>query len=82
MSSVVIIESERYDETLRLAGDEDCGVSMDCRLCDRGGLPIAYLLTYAGDTTYAGNDDVQRVLTITALIDAGQQHLWQQHPTA
>jgi hypothetical protein len=79
MTSTVIVESERYDETLRLVGDEDCGVSVDCKLCDRRGLPIAYLLTYDGDTTYAGNADVQRVHTITALIDAGQQHLWQLH---
>jgi hypothetical protein len=38
-----------------LQGDEDCGVGMVCLLCDRGGLPIAYLTT-AGDRTYEGTD--------------------------
>ena len=30
------------DDVMRLVGDEDCGVGIDCRICDRGGAPIAY----------------------------------------
>lgn len=60
------------DDVMRLVGDEDCGVGVDCRVCDRGGAPIAY---YAGidDRAYEGTD-VEVVHTITALIEAGQHH--------
>lgn len=80
MTTVVIVSSKRFDETFRLVGDEDTGVGVDCRRCDRGGLPIAYLLTYPDDRTYADADDVQLVHTITELINAAQQHMWRRHP--
>ena len=80
MSALVIVDTTQYDQAMRLVGDEDTGVSLDCRLCDRGGLPIAYLLTYPDDPTYAKVDDVLRVQSITQLIDGGQQHLWARHP--
>ena len=77
MTSTVIAEAKRYDEVMRLVGDEDCGVGLDCRLCDRGGAPIAY---YVGidDRAYEGTD-VVIVHTVTALIDVGQRHLWERH---
>lgn len=60
------------DDVMRLSGDEDCGVGIDCRVCDRGGAPIAYY-TGIDDRTYEGTD-VEIVHTITALIEAGQRH--------
>lgn len=75
---LVIRQPARYDETFRLVGDEDCGVGLDCRLCDRGGAPIAYL-THPDDRAYAGTD-VQVVHTITPLLAAGEAHLFQAHP--
>lgn len=62
---------DRLDEVMSLAGDEDCGVGMNCRICDRGGAPIAY---YAGISPAYLDTDVVLVDTITALIDAGQRH--------
>lgn len=78
--NLFIWDVDRYNETLRLVGDEDTGVSMDCRLCDRGGLPIAYLLTSVDDDGYIDNEDVLRVGTITELINAGQRHHQDRHP--
>lgn len=78
MTSTVIVNSERYDETLRLVGDEETGVGLDCRLCDRGGAPVAYYPPHPGDCAYEGTD-VQAVQSITALIEAGQQHLGERH---
>jgi hypothetical protein len=69
---------KRLDQVLRLSGDEDCGVGLDCRLCDRGGAPIAYY-SWPGDRTYEGTD-VVRVQTITALLSAGREHLHLRHP--
>jgi hypothetical protein len=66
-----------FDQAFRVAGDEDGGVGLDCRLCDRGGAPIAYY-SWPDDRTYEGTD-VVRVSTISALLDAGQQHLAQRH---
>lgn len=65
------------DDTFRLSGDEDCGVGLDCRLCDRGGAPIAY---YVGidDSAYEGTDVIV-VRTIADLLGAGEQHRNERH---
>ncbi len=61
------------DAAYWLAGDEDCGVGLHCRTCDRGGSPVAY---YPGLTSpYEDRADVATVDTIAALLDAGRQHL-------
>jgi hypothetical protein len=69
------MDALRLDEHLWLSGDEDCGVGINCRICDRGGAPVAY---YEGISTgvYAGAD-VETVSTISALISAGERHLAQ-----
>lgn len=74
------LDTKRYDEFFRLVGDEDCGVGLDCRLCDRGGAPIAYYpgISQPYPTTVA--PDVIPADTISALFEAGQQHLWDRHP--
>jgi hypothetical protein len=65
------------DEAYWLSGDEDTGVGLQCRLCDRGGLPVAY---YCGiSTAYEDRADVASVNTIAALLDAGRRHLAEQH---
>lgn len=65
------------DERLWLQGDEDCGVGLQCRTCDRGGAPIAYHL--GGGNGYPEDSDVVNVDSITALFDAGRQHLVERH---
>lgn len=69
----------RLNEVMRLVGDEDCGVGLDCRLCDRGGAPVAYYQHPADHFGYEGTD-VVRVHTIMALLYAGQRHLDDIHP--
>lgn len=65
------------DANCWLAGDEDGGVGIHCRICDTGGAPIAYL---GWDNTYANVPEVRHVGTsITALIDAGVHHLTIRH---
>lgn len=68
------------DRHMRLAGDEDCGVSLCCNICDRGGLPIAF---YEGINMfpYAGRD-VEHVTTIIGLAVAAERHMAMQHPDA
>jgi hypothetical protein len=66
-------------EQLRLVGDEDCGVDLQCCAaeCWDGGRPQAY---YVGNTTYWENDPkVTVVHTIAELIAAGRAHLDERH---
>lgn len=74
----VVHQPDRFDATLRLVGDEDSGVGLDCRLCDRGGAPIAYY-SHPDDRTYQGTD-VVITHSVTALLNAGQSHLLIAHP--
>ncbi len=60
------------DQVCYLQGDEDSGVGINCRICDRGGAPIAYY-THPDDRTWNGTD-VQVVFTIAELIEAGDRH--------
>lgn len=55
-----------------LQGDEDGGVGLQCKLCDRGGAPVALLTTH-GDRSYAGTDVVM-VYTIADPLEAARTH--------
>lgn len=71
---------DALDEHLWLCGDEDGGVGINCRICDRGGAPVAYYEPYPMRPSYEGTD-VERVSTIIALVSAGRRHL-EQHGQA
>ncbi len=62
-------------ERLRLVGDEDCGVGLECRDCWDGGRPLAYLRSYPGDTTYQHDPKVSVVDDLAALLAVGRGHL-------
>jgi hypothetical protein len=69
------------DELFRLVGDYDCGVSIDCRVCDRGGAPIAYYDAGLGQPyPNAQAPDVVPVSTIEALLSAALDHRTAHHP--
>ncbi len=73
-------ESPSIDEVFWLSGDENCGVGLHCRTCDREGLPVAY---YQGISTFYVNcEDVVTVHTIVGLIDAGEAHAASCHRKA
>ncbi|MEV7013292.1 hypothetical protein [Streptosporangium sp. NPDC051022] len=60
------------DARFQLIGDEDCGVGLHCRRCDRGGLPVAY---YAGlCDPYDGDPTVESVTAIFGLLAAADRH--------
>lgn len=63
------------DEQMYLGADaeHDYEVGIHCRICDRGGLPIACYTQQPGSQAYAGTD-VEMVTTITALVRAGSKH--------
>lgn len=65
-------------DRMRLVGDEDTGVGLDCSDCDRGGLPIAY---YAGGGSpgYVGDDEVVQVDSIAGLVLAAVTHRTSVH---
>lgn len=65
------------DDILTLSGDEDTGVGISCRRCDRGGLPLAY---YVGidDKAYA-NTDVFVTESIIDLVAFGLNHVIKTH---
>jgi hypothetical protein len=67
------------DRSFRLVGDEDCGVGIDCKVCDRGGAPIAYYggLCQPYPTELA--PDVIPVDTIEALLSAALHHQSTHH---
>jgi hypothetical protein len=60
---------------MRLVGDEDCGVSLVCNICDTEGKPEAY---YEG---ICGNPypDVPSVGSIQELAEFERRHLWECH---
>lgn len=71
-------EPNELDDWLYLMGDEGCGIGLQCRQCDRGGLPIAYYM-YPEDRTYAAADDVRVVHAIYDLISEGLTHVSANH---
>ena len=63
-------------ERIRLVGDEDCGVGLECLDCWDGGRPLAYLPgigAYYDDLLVAVVDNVPDLLT------AGRRHLDEKH---
>lgn len=66
------------DEFCWLAGDEDCGVSLNCKVCDLG-QPIAYY-GQPGDNPYAGNPKTEFVTRIIDLYVAALLHVGVVHP--
>lgn len=69
----------QIDAGFWLAGDEDTGVGLNCRDCDRGGAPVAYLVGISSG--YPEGSDVVNVKTIAALLDEGVRHLAAKHNT-
>lgn len=67
-------------DRIRLAGDEDGGVSLLCRYddCWDGGRPLAYL--YAEyQTAYDQDPKVITVQTVAAMLSVARGHLDQRH---
>jgi hypothetical protein len=65
-------------DRMTLSGDEDAGVGLDCRDCDRRGLPIAYY-AHPDDRTYADHGEVARVDSIADLVMAAITHRTSVH---
>jgi hypothetical protein len=66
-------------EVLALVGDEDCGVGVNCRLCDTGGRPVAWYDGYGVANPYP-DGEVPTAHTITELVALGNGHLRDVHP--
>lgn len=69
-------------ERIRLAGDEDCGVGLECRDCWDGGRPLAYLRAWPNDPAYADDAKVTVVDGTVDLLAAGRAHLDEHHPSS
>ncbi|MFI0406600.1 hypothetical protein [Actinomadura sp. 3N508] len=75
------IEDPAPDETgelerFRLEGDENCGVALHCRDCDRGGRPLAYLTGVGGGYDHP---EVEETDTIMGLLTYADVHAWHAH---
>lgn len=69
-------ELDGFDR-IRLVGDEDCGVGIECLDCPDGGRPLGYL----GDGYGWANDiKVTVVTSVPGLLAVGRQHLDERHP--
>jgi hypothetical protein len=67
-----------YDTYLYLMGDEDGDVGLQCRECDRGGLPVVFYTTNKKVTGYQ-DASVIVVHSILDLVMEGTNHLWKVH---
>lgn len=65
------------DKYFYLLGDEDGDVGLQCRECDRGGLPVVHY-SGAGSNPYP-KTDVVFVMRIGRLLDAGLAHIREKH---
>lgn len=72
------IDLQGFDR-IRLVGDEDCGVGLECRDCWDGGRPLAYLRPNPEDTAYTNDAKVTLVDTAALLLVVGRAHLDQHH---
>lgn len=61
-------------DRIRLIGDEECGVGLDCLDCWDGGRPLAYL----GDG-YEHDEKVSNVDSMVGLLLVGRAHLDEHH---
>lgn len=60
------------DAEYYMAGDEDGGVALQCKVCDREGLPVAYLTT-RGDRSWQGTDVIV-AYSIDELLRSASMH--------
>jgi hypothetical protein len=64
-------------DRLRLVGDEDCGVGIQCDDCWDGGRPLGY---YVGIARYYDDDPKVTVVdSIADLLAVGRAHLDEKH---
>jgi hypothetical protein len=69
------------NKNMRMVGDEDGGVGLQCDLCpERMGRPVAYYTTDPNDISYREYSDVVRVTKIDEFITAGKAHLFDHYP--
>ena len=66
-------------DRIRLVGDEDTGVGLECLDCWDGGRPLAYLRPY-GDPYEYPDAGVRTVDAITDLLMVGRAHLDKHAP--
>jgi hypothetical protein len=67
------------DELFSLCGDEDTGVGLHCRTCDRGGAPVAYLCPQGTRNPWARDADVAEARGIVSLLAVGRTHARMVH---
>ena len=66
-------------DRIRLVGDEDTGVGLECLDCWDGGRPLAYLLPYPDHIAYRDDPKVINVSTVAELLKLGRKHLDEHH---
>jgi hypothetical protein len=66
------------DEILRLVGDEDCGVGVNCMQCDTGGRPVIWYDGYSVENPY-DEAEVPTAHTIRELVALGDKHVRDVH---
>jgi hypothetical protein len=69
----------RIDEMFRLAGDRDEGAGLHCRVCDTGGLPVAYLCPDWVRYPYRSQPEVAQAHGIGSLLGQGKAHARMVH---
>lgn len=72
-------------DRMTLAGDEDCGVGLECRDCWRGGKPFAYYDRSSAldpQRPYCGDEEVAQVDSIAGLVLAAITHRTSVHRDA
>lgn len=62
------------DKYFYLMGDEDGDVSLQCRVCDTGGLPAVFYTDDTKSNPYKGTDTVI-VHLISEMMTAGAKHI-------
>jgi hypothetical protein len=66
-------------DRIRLVGDEDCGVGLECLDHFDGGRPLAYLGSIGAPTVYGHEPLVATVTTVVDLLAVGRKHLDERH---
>lgn len=62
-----------------LVGDEDGGVGVNCRACDRGGKPLAYVEGCCGNPYDPA--DVPSLSTLDGILFLADTHMFREHVT-
>lgn len=68
-----------FDDFFWLVGDEDCGVGINCRVCDRGGAPVAYYAGISQPYPTAAAPDVVPTDTVAGLFATAVSHAREVH---